>query len=217
MPKKAQEPKVKPKKSLGEIKESKTSPQVSTRRRLLQFALLAILIFSGYILFLQLSPQKKVLDSKQQELFIASVPESSTNRLIIPKIAVNSEIFEGSAKVLDSGVWHRYPERGNPQEGGNFILAAHRYVFAWLPAQTSQKSILYNIDKLTIDDTLYVDYNGKRYVYKVVEKKLVKPTENYIEDPVSKEKSQAKLTLYSCTLNGERDGREVIIAIPQKY
>lgn len=188
-------------------------PYSRTWRRVLQLVLVIIIFICGYVLYLQFSPQKKILTGHDQELFVAGVKkEQDVDKLIIPKISVNSPIFSGDYHVLEKGVWHRFPERGNPKDGGNFILAAHRYVFAWIPQRVNEKSILYNITKLELGDTIYVDWQGQRYQYNVIEKRQVSPNEVSIE-----EKSQTpKLTLYSCTLNGERDGREVIIARPAK-
>ncbi|MSR68380.1 sortase, partial [Candidatus Saccharibacteria bacterium] len=105
----------------------------------------------------------------------------------------------------------RCPVSGNPEQGGNFILSAHRYVFALLPQQVSKQSVLYNIDKLELSDDIFIDWQGKRYSYKVSEKRTVKPSETTIE-LASK---ISKLTLYSCTREGQNDGRKVIVATPQ--
>ena len=56
-----------------------------------------------------------------------------------------------------------------------------------------------------------MDFQGKRYGYEIIEEKSVKPTQVEIEAPVP-EGEDAKLTLYTCTLKGESDGREVFIA-----
>ena len=66
------------------------------------------------------------------------------------------------------------------------------------------------IDKLSVGDQIIVEFNGKRYGYQISEHKEVKPTQTEIE-AVSEE---SKLTLYTCTLKGESDGREVFIAKP---
>jgi sortase A len=113
--------------------------------------------------------------------------------------------------VLDNGAWHRHPERGDPEKGGNFILAAHRFELGPTPSETQRKSPLYHIDKVEVDDDIQIDFNGKRYDYRVAERLAVKPTQTEIEAP----SDVAKLTLYTCTLGGETDGREVLIATPK--
>ena len=189
-----------------------STPKPSGWRRVLRIALVLVALGSVFVIFAQLSPSKKTLTTNQQEVFTAAVSKKpDVNTLIIPKIAVSSPILDGDAAVLDKGTWHRFPDRGNPEKGGNFILAAHRYVFALLPQQVSKQSVLYNIDKLELGDDIFIDWQGKRYSYKVSQKRTVKPNETSIE-LASK---TPKLTLYSCTTGGDRDGREVIVATPQ--
>lgn len=50
--------------------------------------------------------------------------------------------------------------------------------------------------------------NGRRYQYEITKKYEVKPTQIEIEAS----SNEAKLTLYTCTLQGENDGREVFEA-----
>ncbi|HTK39907.1 MAG TPA: class E sortase [Patescibacteria group bacterium] len=136
-------------------------------------------------------------------------PKVGSNRVIIPKINVDIAYGEGTA-ALDRGAQWRYPERGNPEKGGNFIIAAHRFSLAATPQATLVQSPFYHIDKLAKDDEIIVDYNGKRYGYKVDKIYDVKPTQVEIEAP----SSTSKMTLYTCSLGGASDGRVVIEARP---
>jgi LPXTG-site transpeptidase (sortase) family protein len=133
---------------------------------------------------------------------------SQENRLYIPRIGVDITYKTGDESVLDMNAWHRFPERGNPEKGGNFILAAHRFELAPTPAETYRKSPFFGIDQLQKDDEIIVDFEGKRYYYQVTEKYTVDPNQTAIEAT----STTPKLTLYSCTLGGELDGREVIEA-----
>lgn len=165
------------------------------------------------MVYLQFVPRHNALTEAQQVEFLGQHPvdSESHDQLLIPKIAVVAPIETGDWAVLDRNqVWHRFPERGNPADGGNTILAAHRYVFGWTPQQVSRASILYNINELSVGDSMYVDYKGSRYTYRVVRKETVAPDASNIEAQTT----EPRLTLYSCTLRGERDGREVIIAEP---
>ncbi|MCA9336972.1 class E sortase, partial [Candidatus Saccharibacteria bacterium] len=103
-----------------------------------------------------------------------------------------------------------YPERGNPEKGGNFIIAAHRFSIQPTPQSTIEKSPFYNIDKLAVSDKIVIDYDGARYGYEVEKVFDVKPNQIEIEAP-SKE---SKLTLYSCELGGADAGRIVYVAKP---
>lgn len=138
-------------------------------------------------------------------------PQINENRLYIPKINVDIEIIDGDNwQVLERGAWHRRPENGNPKNGGNFVLSAHRFTLGWTPQQTRQKSPFYNIDKLETSDKIYVDWEGERYEYEVARRYSVARTATEIENRAT----EAKMTLYSCELRGELAGREVIEATP---
>jgi len=134
--------------------------------------------------------------------------ELTGDRLYIPRLKLNILYKAGDASVLDNAAWHRYPDRGNPQEGGNFIIAAHRFEIGLTPSETRRKSPFYKIDTLQLGDKIYADFQGKRYVYEVSRKYEVKANQTEIED----RSSDAKMTLYSCTLQGSADGREVVEA-----
>lgn len=132
------------------------------------------------------------------------------NRLYIPKIDVNLPYATGSETVMEKGAWWRRPDNGNPADGGNFVLSAHRFIMGLTPQQTLRKSPFYNIDKLKTGDELVVDYDGKRYTYEI--SKIFSVTPDAIE--IENRTNEPQLTLYSCTLGGSADGREVIVAKP---
>ena len=129
-------------------------------------------------------------------------------RIKLPKIDINLPYSTGGAETMEHGAWWRKPENGNPKDGGNFVLSAHRFIMGLTPQQTLRKSPFYNIDKLTVGDEIIIDYNGVRYNYVISEKQSVKPDAVEIEQRTD----QPQLTLYSCTLGGANDGRDVIIA-----
>ena len=132
------------------------------------------------------------------------------NRLYIPKIDVNLPYATGSETVMEKGAWWRQPDNGNPADGGNFVLSAHRFIMGLTPQQTLRKSPFYNINKLEIGDKISIDYSGKRYEYTISKIFAVAPDAVEIEQRTD----QPQLTLYSCTLGGASDGREVIVAKP---
>lgn len=163
----------------------------------------------AYLLVLVMTPNVPIL-YPVEPIEIKSLEISKTDRVYIPKIGVNVELVAGGPEALDKGSWHRFPERGDPINGGNFIVSAHRFSIGLTPGQTRQKSPFYHIDKLEINDQIIVDYQGKRYGYQITEHSSVKPNQIEIE-AVS---DSPKLTLYTCTLKGESDGREVYVAKP---
>lgn len=111
------------------------------------------------------------------------------NRLIIPKIRVETAIVEGTAPAaLDSGVWRR-PGTGTPDLGGNTVLAGHRFMY------TAGPNTFYNLDQVQVGDKLAIFWDDVEYDYEVTSIDVVEPTDTYIEDPTA----EPMLTLYTCT------------------
>jgi sortase A len=187
----------------GALKNSRLKPK---------FLLIISLILLGggvYLLLLVMTPNIKPL-YPLEKIDLKKLDKPDADRVIIPKVGINVQFKAGGPEVLNDYAWHRYPERGDPEKGGNFILSAHRFVIGLTPGETRRKSPFYHVEKLNVGDQILVDFNHKRYGYEITEKKAVKPDQIEIENP-SKE---AKLTIYTCTLGGESDGREVFIAKP---
>lgn len=181
-------------------------------RKFLLTLSLAGVIGGVYLLILVMTPNIPVL-FPIEPIDAKSLPEPTGDRIYIPKIGVNVALAEGGPEALDKGSWHRFPERGDPDKGGNFIVSAHRFSLGATPGQTRQKSPFYHINKLEIGDQLLVDFQGKRYGYEIISHTEVKPNQTEIEAPLA-EDEDPKLTLYTCTFKGESDGREVYIAKP---
>lgn len=184
------------------------------RRRALLAAALVPAACGVYILLLVL-PTTTYSRPTATELantppLVQSANVAPQDMLYIPKIGLIIHYLTGGPEVLNENAWHRFPERGDPVKGGNFILSGHRFELGFTPGATKQHSPFYHIDKLEPGDKIYVDFDGKRYTYKVVRRFSVKPYQTEIEAP----SDTPKLTLYTCTLRGERDGREVVEARP---
>lgn len=96
---------------------------------------------------------------------------SKENRLIIPKIGVNTDIAEATLgnyeTALELGVW-RVSDFGDPSANSMpTILAAHRYGYlAWSNLFRRQSSF-YNLPKLSVGDTVEIDWRQRRYIYEV--------------------------------------------------
>jgi sortase A len=176
--------------------------------------ILALLLGGSYILLLSFAPTLniepivgKAPDATQKKL--EQPPSVGGDRLYIPQINVDVAIVTGSSQtVLEKGAWHRHPENGDPIKGGNFVLSAHRFVMTFTPQGVAEKSPFYNIDKLKDHDQIFVDFSGKRYAYEIKKTYSVKPNDVAIENQTD----DARMTLYSCTLGGSADGRDVIEA-----
>ena len=177
--------------------------------------IIAILMILGGVYLLALISTPLILsqnidpkDNQTTQLITKTENKITENRLYIPKIDINLPYSTGGAETMERGAWWRKPENGSPKDGGNFVLSAHRFIMGLTPQQTLRKSPFYNIDKLTVGDEIIIDYNGVRYNYVISEKQSVKPDAVEIEQLTD----QPQLTLYSCTLGGANDGRDVIIA-----
>lgn len=190
--------------------------QIQTKRtiisgpRILAAAATVLLVGGGYVLSLVGAPTvAPLLVMKPISVNALPAPAKTDNRVIIPKIGVNIAYGEGAAS-LDRGAEWRYPERGNPESGGNFIIAAHRFSIQPTPLGTIQKSPFYSIDRLAVSDKIIIDYNGTRYAYEINKISSVEPNQTAIEAP----SETPKLTLYSCELDGSAAGRVVLTATP---
>lgn len=184
--------------------------------------IIALLLISGglYLLFVSISPflASQMInpeDNSTTRLLAKTAAENvdhfPENRLYIPAIDVNILYETGGPEVLELAAWWRHPESGNPKDGGNFIIAAHRFQIGPTPQRTLNNSPFYNINRLKLGDSITVDFDGKRYEYTISDIFRVKPEDTHIEARTD----QPRLTLYSCTLGGSFDGREVIIATPK--
>lgn len=178
--------------------------------RYVALAVSVLLLASGIYILLMIKATSLVVPGMQAS-YVAPPEEIKDRQVIIPKIGVNNEIKSGNQSVLKTGAWHRFPERGDPEKGGNFIVSAHRFVMGWTPTKTKQQSFFYNIDKLAVGDEILIDWNKTRHTYRITNIDTVKPNQTEIEAP----SDEAKLTLYTCTLNGSNDGRVVLTAIKQ--
>lgn len=117
---------------------------------------------------------------------------STTPRLIIPKIGVNMPIIVGETsekKALAKGAW-LIPGTAEPGSGGynNTVISAHRYLY------TSGPRTFFFLDKLEEGDNIYISWKGKDFVYTVTDKQIVSPSTVSIL-----QKTQLPvLTLFTC-------------------
>lgn len=115
---------------------------------------------------------------------------SRGNHVIIPAMLLDQPIVEDTNmyRALDKGIW-RWPKGSTPDKGGNTVLVGHRFTY------TQPKGVFYFLDKLKTGDSVGIVWDGKTYVYRVTDTKVVKPTQVSILDPTVK----PTLTMYTCT------------------
>lgn len=127
--------------------------------------------------------------------------------LYIPSIGASAEVLEGSAaSTVDKGLWHR-PASAEPGDTGNTVIVGHRFSY-----NPRLQQPLYQLDKVSVGDSIFVQWNDKVIEYAVTDKKVVKATEIRVEAPTK----DAQLTLYTCTPLWNPVDRLVVVAKPVK-
>lgn len=135
-------------------------------------------------------------------------------KLIIPKLNVEAPIVTDAEnneeatiqRALERGVV-LYPNTGYPGELGNQVIFGHSSNNLF--NKGSYKYIFALLGKMEKDDIIYVNFESKQYTYKVINKKIIKPTEVSVlaEQPVP-----ALITLITCDPPGANVNRLVIQA-----
>jgi sortase A len=125
------------------------------------------------------------------------------NELVIPTIGMQEVAHEGANKwTLHYGVWH-IPHTGNPETGGNTVLAGHRFTY-------HDPAVFYHLDKVKVGDPIVMYWNHKKYSYKVRDILTVPPTAVEVAAPTK----DPLLTIYTCTPLWSSKYRLVIQATP---
>ena len=148
---------------------------------------------------------------EEKKYIVAADPFFS---IVIPKIGANSKIIRDVdplnsleyQKKLTEGVAHA---KGTalPGQKGNIFLFAHssdNFINA-----NRYNSVFYLINKLENKDKIYLIFNRKKYVYEVVDKKIVSAEDVSYLDPDS---DIEKVTLMTCWPAGTTYKRLVVVA-----
>jgi LPXTG-site transpeptidase (sortase) family protein len=142
-----------------------------------------------------------------------STPVGKESKIIIPKINVEIPVVydepsiqeEAMQAALERGVVH-YATTPNPGEKGNAVIFGHssnnilnsgKYKFAFVL-----------LSRLQEEDTFMLERGGQRYVYKVFEKKVVKPTDLSV---LGSSDRTATATLITCDPPGTSINRLVVV------
>ena len=157
-----------------------------------------------------IDPQNIVIDPNSDSA-VASEP-----LLIIPKINVDVPVIYGVGSDYDSqmaamnkGVAHfAIPGASSlPGQIGNTVISGHSSND--LLDSGDYKFIFAQLDKLNTGDTIYVNYQSKRYTYTVTNKEVVKPSQvTKLVYPTTK----PLLTLITCTPIGTSTNRLLVTA-----
>ncbi len=143
---------------------------------------------------------------------IINVPVVSNNSIVIEKINVDIPIIWNTQNIpsevesnLKNGVIH-LKGTALPGEKGNVFITGHSSDYFWSTGNYKEAFVL--LDKLVIGDRVYVNFNDVVFGYKVVEIKIVKPSEISVLD----QEDNHELTLMTCTPVGTAFNRLIIIA-----
>lgn len=145
---------------------------------------------------------------------ISSGPVGNDPKIIIPKINADVPVvydvdtIEEAAiqKGLERGVVH-YADTANPGQNGNVVIVGHssgnifnlgKYKFAFSLLRTLENG-----------DTFFLHKDGKKYVYQVYKKSVVKPTDVSVLGLADK---PATATLITCDPPGLNTNRLVVTA-----
>lgn len=138
-------------------------------------------------------------------------------KLVIPKISVDVPIvWDANASsqdslnaAMDNGVaWFNiHGASARPGEVGNFVLSGHSSN-DWMDGG-NYKFIFARLEQMVVGDTIYVNYNSKRYIYTITSTEVVKPTD---VASLTKPTDKPILTLVTCTPLGTATNRLLVFA-----
>lgn len=139
---------------------------------------------------------------------------SDEPRLIIPKLNIDVPVHYGVPlsevmSAMNNGVAH-YRIAGAsayPGEVGNFVITGHSAGDIY--SSNPYKYIFSGLERLENGDLIYVNYQSKRYTYRVIKKEVVEPS-NVAALVV--ETSKPLLTLVTCTPLGTSRYRLLVTA-----
>jgi LPXTG-site transpeptidase (sortase) family protein len=142
------------------------------------------------------------------------VAPTTTPEVIIPKINVEipidfSETSTNEATIendLEDGVVH-YPTTVFPGQDGNAAFFGHSSNNIFNPGKYKFAFVL--LHTLVPGDTFYITYNDKVFVYKVITKNVVSPSDVSVLGPVAGQTATA--TLITCDPPGTSLNRLIIV------
>jgi sortase A len=147
---------------------------------------------------------------------VTDVAVSADPRLIIPKINVDVPVVYNTTpdsasqlKAMESGVAYFGIPGANSKPGqiGNTVLSGHSSND--IIDSGNYKFIFARLDQMNKGDSVYVNYESKRYTYVVTKKEVVKPTE---VNKLIYTTDKPILTLITCTPLGTALNRLLVTA-----
>lgn len=154
----------------------------------------------------------KTVDGKTAQILVPEDPEFS---VVIPKIGANARIIPN----VDSSNEREYSEalkkgvvqaQGTafPGEGGHIFLFAHSTDYWW--NVSAYNAVFYLLGKLIKGDDINIYYKGERFVYRVIDTKIVDPSE---VEYITRKTNAEFVTLQTCWPLGTTFKRLLVFAV----
>jgi len=135
-------------------------------------------------------------------------------KIIIPKIGVEAPVVYDEPKVDEASYQHAL-ERGvvrlgttaNPGTKGNVVIGGHSSNNVFNAGK--YKYVFVNLKRLDVGDIFYLNYNSKRYTYKITTaKKIISPQ----DVSVLADSASPTVTLFTCDPPGTNVNRLIVQA-----
>lgn len=144
------------------------------------------------------------------------------NRIVIPKIGRNVPIADIPTDAIENQDWQQlekdiqnglrdgvvhYPGTAEPGERGNFFVTGHSSYYLWDPGK--YKDVFARLHDLEVGDEYTIFWNQNVYKYRIVERKVVPPSDTSVLDQPSNKQIS---TLMTCTPVGTAKDRLILVA-----
>jgi LPXTG-site transpeptidase (sortase) family protein len=172
---------------------------------------LLLLVFKSQILFSQLKyltakPQAATSTTQASEAITADPTITISKINVSAPVVYEKSISEAAIqKSLQNGVVH-YGTSVVPGQPGNMVIVGHSSNDWWEPG--NYKFVFVLLDKLVPGDQFSINYQSKKYAYRVSEVKVVEPTDLSVLAPTP----GPTATLITCTPPGTSWKRLVVKA-----
>jgi sortase A len=136
-------------------------------------------------------------------------------KIVIPKIGVEAPVVYDEPRV-DEKSYQAALERGvvrlgntaSPGTIGNIVIGGHSSNNVFNPGKF--KYVFVNLKRLEIGDIFYLNFEGKRYTYKVtIANKIISPSETSVLDQTA----TPTVTLFTCDPPGTNVNRLIVQAV----
>lgn len=157
----------------------------------------------------------KTLNFRQVEFLVPVDPDFS---IVIPKVGANAKVLSNVdpadesvyLEALKKGVAHA-AGTSFPGEGSHIFLFAHSTDYFWNVGLYN--AVFYLLYKLEKGDEINLFYQGKRYVYQVIGKNIVNPSQ---VEYLTRKSNKEFLTLQTCWPPGTTFQRLLVFAVPKR-